>query len=350
MVRSLLLLCLLWVGLGYNLKLYAQVPPTFTSTPIETGVFGDAYSYPIETDDADDDAIDLLIAGTLPANLTFTDNGDGTALISGTLLQTGSFPITITAQETTGALQSADLVFTITVSKRTLTVTADDASRPYGSANPIFSLSYGGFVNGDNSADLDTPPTASTTASIASDAGTYIITASGGSDNNYDFTYQPGTLTITQAALTATAEDKNRLYGAMNPALTIIYTGFLNGDDASAITPPSISTTAVPGSDAGSYPINLSGGSAINYILNLVNGTLVVGQATLTATADDVLRTYGSPNPVLSISYIGFVNGDDASSLDAAPIASTSATITSDVGTYPITLSGGTDTNYNLIN
>jgi hypothetical protein len=39
---------------------------------------------------------------------------------------------------------------TLTVTKATLTVTADDATRAYGAANPAFTVSYAGFVNSDD--------------------------------------------------------------------------------------------------------------------------------------------------------------------------------------------------------
>ena len=62
--------------------------------------------------------------------------------------------------------------------------------------NPIFTYAYSGFLFEDTPTDIDTPPTASTTASDASPADNYPITLAGGLDNNYDFKYVEGTLTI----------------------------------------------------------------------------------------------------------------------------------------------------------
>ena len=47
-----------------------------------------------------------------------------------------------------------------------------------------------------------------------------------------------GTLSVTQAALIAKADNKTRTYGAGNPALTISYIGLVNGDGTNAITTP----------------------------------------------------------------------------------------------------------------
>src|SRR5258708_38838907 len=100
-----------------------------------------------------------------------------------------------------------------------------------------------------------------------------------------------------------------------------------------------ISTTAVTGSNVGSYPITLSGGSATNYGLIIQNGTMTVDKAALTAKADDKSKIYGQANPTLTITYTGFVNGDDPTRITAPTIATTATTGTN-VGNYQITLSG----------
>ncbi|WP_394364547.1 MBG domain-containing protein, partial [Flavobacterium nitrogenifigens] len=41
-------------------------------------------------------------------------------------------------------------------------MTADDKSKPYGSANPTLTVSYSGFVNGDTEASLTSAGAAST--------------------------------------------------------------------------------------------------------------------------------------------------------------------------------------------
>ena len=83
----------------------------------------------------------------------------------------------------------------------------------------------------------------------------------------------------TRASLTITADDKTKTYGESNPVLTISYDGFVNGDDESDITPPSIGSTAGLASDAGEYAITLTGGSAVNYEITKVNGILTIEKA-----------------------------------------------------------------------
>src|SRR5262249_61469702 len=154
-------------------------------------------------------------------------------------------------------------------------------------------VSYAGFVNGDTLASLTTQASASTTATTSSAAGTYSITAGGAVSPNYTFTYVGGTLTINAAALTITANNKTKVYGASNPALTVSYSGFVNGDTAASLaTPPSVSTTATAGSAAGTYTITPGGAVSTNYTFTYVNGTLTVTAAPLTITANDKTKTY----------------------------------------------------------
>ncbi|MCH7400203.1 gliding motility-associated C-terminal domain-containing protein, partial [Belliella sp. DSM 107340] len=107
---------------------------------------------------------------------------------------------------------------------------------------------------------------------------------------------------------------------------------------------PSISTTATASSNTGTYPIALSGGSDANYAITLANGTLTVGQKSLTITADDKSKIYGESNSSLTFTYDGLVNGDEKVATE--PSISTTATASSNTGTYPIALSGGSDANY----
>jgi hypothetical protein len=116
---------------------------------------------------------------------TITINGAGTARIRAT--QPGN--------DTYRAAPAVER--TLLINKAPLTVTAANKTKVQGAANPPLTYAYSGFVNGDDAGDIDTPPVATTTATANSPAGTYPITVSGGSDNNYAFTYVAGTLTIT---------------------------------------------------------------------------------------------------------------------------------------------------------
>ena len=73
----------------------------------------------------------------------------------------------------------------------------------------------------------------------------YSTTLAGGS-------VTPGTLTVTPALLTITANHQTSVSGSALPTLTASYAGFVNGDtSASLATAPTISTTATQNSPAG---------------------------------------------------------------------------------------------------
>ena len=238
----------------------------------------------------------------------------------------------------------------IEVQKAILTASANDESMTYGDVVPVLDISYAGFVNGDDETSLLSIPEVSSVATSQSNVGTYDIMLSGGASDNYELVLEDGTLTIEEAILTATANNKTKTYGDVVPVLDISYAGFVNGDDeTNLLSIPEASSVATSQSNVGTYDITLSGGTSSNYELMLVDGILTIEKATLTATANNKTMTYGDVVPVLDISYAGFVNGDDETSLLSIPEASSVATSQSNVGTYDITLSGGASSNYELV-
>ena len=86
---------------------------------------------------------------------------------------------------------------TLTVTKAPLTITAKSYTIKQGDALPTFEADYSGFKNNETSSVLTTQPTITTSATSASEPGTYDIVVSGASATNYDITYVKGTLTIT---------------------------------------------------------------------------------------------------------------------------------------------------------
>jgi gliding motility-associated-like protein len=236
---------------------------------------------------------------------------------------------------------------TLTIQKATLQAVADDQTKVYGSSNPALTFAYSGFVHGDDASDINTQPAINTSAGVATSVGVYPITLNGGSDDNYTFDFTPGQFTITKAPLTITAQNKTRAYGAANPTLTFTYTGFVHGDDATDIeVEPSASTGATAISAVGTYSINVLGGTDDNYSFNYVSGQLSITQAPLQVAVNSASRMYAQPNPTFTFTYTGFLNGDNATDLDELPVASTTAGLSADVGTYAISLLGGADNNY----
>ena len=91
-----------------------------------------------------------------------------------------------------------------------------------------------------------------------------------------------GVLYSLAPALTITADDKSRNFGDSNPAFTFSSSGFIDGDTAGTALTGSLITTAVPASNAGTFPIT-QGTLADNfgYTINFTNGTLTITGAVI---------------------------------------------------------------------
>ena len=123
-------------------------------------------------------------------------------LSSGTVTITGAGTVTIRASQSGNssyaAATSVDRSFA--VNKAVLICRPADAYMTERGRIPVFTLTYRGFVNGETATVLDTAPTAACAATSTSPHGFYPITCSGGSDDNYSFTCESGTLRIRERA------------------------------------------------------------------------------------------------------------------------------------------------------
>lgn len=258
------------------------------------------------------------------------ENAGSYAIKQGTLSLGANYTISFTG---------ANLV----IGKAPVTVTADAQTKVYGQADPVltYKLTSGTLVGTDK-----------LTGTLSRDAGegvgTYSITQGTlTAGTNYTLNFIGSKLSITPVELTITAENKTKVYGGANPVLTVTYNGFINGDNSSKLTKlPTISTTAVAGSPVGDYAVTASGAVSADYTIVYKPGTLTVTKASLTVKADDKTRIFGKANPVLTLTYSGFVNNDNPSKLTTQPTATVSATVSSPAGSYPIKVSGGVSPNY----
>lgn len=178
-------------------------------------------------------------------------------------------------------------------------------------------------------------------------AGTAYITAKFPAADNLPFTTKDQLLTVTKADLTLTPEHKTRKYGAADPVFTASYTGLQYEDERpDLLKAPIFQTNATAGSGTGDYTITASGAVSENYEIHYGTGVLTIEKALLTATPDNTSRPYGVQNPVFTVSYTGFANGENSSVINTPATASSIATQTTGIGDYPITAGGAADDNY----
>jgi CSLREA domain-containing protein len=165
------------------------------------------------------------------------------------------------------------------IAQKALTAVVNNATRDYGAANPVFTLTYDGLVAGDAAADIDVAPMLTTTAVATSNVGDYDITCNVVSfaDNNYTLSScAAGTLTVSPIVVTVNANDVTISEGS-TPTYTAVYQGFVNGEDASVLDTPVTFVDDAPDYDTvGIYTITPSGGAATNYTFSYEKGTLTV--------------------------------------------------------------------------
>ena len=156
----------------------------------------------------------------------------------------------------------------------------------------------------------------------------------------------PYTYTIEKTNLTVVVNNVSRKYGEENPVFSCTGYGFVNDENFSNLdTPPSYVCIATPKTKTGDYSIFVEMESN-NYDIHYYYGILTILPATLTVTANDVYKLEGDDIPALTLSYNGFVNSENENVLTKKPVATTTATMFSPLGEYPIKVSGGEADNY----
>ncbi len=156
------------------------------------------------------DPSSLVYGSPLSASqLNATSTVDGTFDYSmnplGTVLGVGDHVLTTTFTPTDqSAHRITESTVPVSVTPAILTVSANDASRPFTSPNPDFNVSFSGFVNGEGPEVIQTPITVETLGIDGAPAGTYDLLPQGGTAANYTIVNEPGTLTIEKVAATIT--------------------------------------------------------------------------------------------------------------------------------------------------
>ena len=140
---------------------------------------------------------------SLAGTFSYTAQTGASAAIpvtASTVLPAGSYTLTTTFTPSDATdFNTGSASVPLTVNTATLTITANNATKVYGTANPAFSGTVTGMVNGDSFAE-----TFSTAATNSSNVGTYPILPSVSGTNlpDYQQSITNGTLIITQAAST----------------------------------------------------------------------------------------------------------------------------------------------------
>ncbi|MFW6153899.1 MAG: beta strand repeat-containing protein, partial [Planctomycetota bacterium] len=307
--------------------------PTFTSAAVTDATEDAAYSYTITTDDVDGDAV-TITGLTVPAWLTFTDNGDGTATLTGTPTndQVGDHSVSLQVSDGTALTEQS---FTLTV------VNVNDAPTV---ANPLIdqdatedvSFSYQFAANTFD--DIDVGDTLIYTATLGDDsplpawlnfdAATRTFSGTPGNDDT-------GTINVKVTASDGIASVSDTFalaVEAVNDAPVITDPGAQSVDEDNPLT-----FSTANGNLVSIHDIDL-GGSELEVTLTVTNGTLTLAQTTgLTITA--------GADGTTTVTFTG-TEADVNAALDGMTYAPTAdyyggATLTLDVSDQGATGSGG---------
>jgi Tol biopolymer transport system component len=180
---------------GHGLTNSAQTTLTVNPAPLTITANGANKTYGTALTFAGTEfAASGLVNGDAVTGVTLTS--DGAAATAGVA---GS-PYAIVPSNAQGAgLGNYTITYvsgSLTVNPASLTITANDATKIQGEANPTFSASYSGFVLGQDPGVLSGTLTFSTKAKAGSPPGTYAITPGGLTSSNYAITFVSGTLTV----------------------------------------------------------------------------------------------------------------------------------------------------------
>jgi len=234
--------------------------------------------------------------GNIPSFNAIDVNGDTpvTATITVTPINsatgcTGS-PVTFTITvnplpppviNTTATLTSLTTIYGVASPSESFMVTATNTTAgvlvtpPQGFEVSADGQTYGPTATVGQAGNIDAPVyirlAATTVFGIYS--GQIVLSSAGAQDVNVDMPQS----NVERAVLTIIAPDVTRAFGVPNPVFIPGYQGFVNGDDQLVMTTlPQLTTIATINSPEGKYPIHVDGGSARNYVINPVDGTLTI--------------------------------------------------------------------------
>ena len=254
----------------------------------------------------------------------------------------GTYPIAISKGSVTNYNDSY-INGTLTITKASLSITAQNYVIKQGDELPTFEVTYDGFKNDESADVLTKKPVIACTATSSDVLGTYEIVVSGAEAENYDISYVTGTLSVVDAdAVVVTAKSYTREYGEANPTFEYTSAGVnLEGT-------PEINCEATAASPVGTYPIVVSKGSVANYNDTYINGTLTITKAPLNITAQSYVIKQGEALPTFEVVYAGFKNDESADVLTKKPVIACTATSSDVLGTYEIVVSGAEAENYDI--
>ena len=271
------------------------------------------------------------------------------------------------------------------IAKAPLSITAINGNKQYdGTAHSGgFGISTSGFVNNETQTVLGGTLSYAGTSQGAINAGNYVVTPTGLISGNYDLNYTSGSLTVNPAVIVvvpppapdpepepsytfingALVGSVSKVYDGTNKATLLPSNfslfGFASGEGATVTKTqgtydtPSAGTAkmvSVSLTEADYRPVGYTNFS--NYILpsSLSRRVGVISKAPLVVNAVNAAKIYDGQSYTggNGVNISGFVNGETAASLVGSIAYTGSSQGARDAGTYAITPTGLSGSNYEI--
>ena len=332
-----------------------------TKQTFDLGVTG---SFTSMVDGATKKNVDVAITSNNNSDCAI-ENIDGNQVLTAT--KAGTYKVTVTPangyrwKNDANSNDVEPIEFTLTISKVPLTITANNAEITYGDEAKNGGVTYGEFVNGEDESVLNGELKFTYgDYSVGSGVGSYNITPSGLTADNYEIEFKTGKLNVKAKKITVSISNAAHVYGATVSPLAISDPegGWVNAEDKQTLLQAIAFTLKQGGSNvtlnsnlaAGTYEITAENKIYGNYDVTFNSGTYEVSKAALTLSGN-FTTTYeyeldGNGSPVkrelkIAESQVTVVNGQKVTIKYGALTASVSGYDSSDdgyavwkVGTY----------------
>jgi hypothetical protein len=200
----------------------------------------------------------------------------------------------------------------LTIDPRPASVTPDNATKIYGSADPVFTAVLDNFIPPDGITYTCSRDAGETVA--GSPYEIHCVLSPADKLGNYDITYNTADFTITPKAASVTPNAASKVYGAADPTLNGTLSGFLPADNVSAVY------SRAPGETVAGSPYSISAvlspaGVLGNYTITYNTANFTITPKAASATPNAASKVYGAAEPALSGTLTGFLVADGVSAV-----------------------------------
>ena len=229
---------------------------------------------------------------------------------------------------------------TLTVTQKAVTVTVKDTVKTYGDQDPKFDYDVVGLVEGGAALKSET-----ITRAEGEKVGTYKVDVAfeDGANPNYKLTLKSGKLTITQKAVTLTADSVTKLFGESDPELTYTVDGLVSFNGVKD-TLAGVKLVREKGEDAGEYAITatVNAKSNPNYVVTVAEGgvlTIAPNDGKIVVTVKGHVDTVKYDGKAHVVKGFDIMSNSTAYSLSFVKFTGDSIVKDSNAGSYAMGLS-----------